>query len=113
MRHHAVARVQPGDIPSNFGNHAGRLMTQDVRQRRDVTVPREDMQIGTANSAGAGFDQDFIGRDARHRNVFESQRSAYVAHDGGLHSVQPVRHRYRRLYTPPEGLVKSCGKNHG
>jgi hypothetical protein len=112
MRDDAIAGPQPGNLFSHFGDYPGGFVAENVGQLGDIPVTGKNMEVGTANAAGTGFDEDLVRRDLGYGHVFEREGSAHVAHDGGFHPVESSPRRYRRLYTPPKGPVKGLRKNH-
>ena len=91
MGNNAVAGPQVRDFASHLGDYAGRLMTQDVRQFRNVSESLEDMKIRAADATTAGLYQDFIRTDLRDGDIFNPKWLAHLMHYRSLHSEPPAR----------------------
>ncbi len=85
VRDHPLADLQSADVRSHGRHDPGRLMAGDVRQRRHVGQPVLDVQVGAADAAGAGPDQDLIRPDRRFRQAFDLKRLAEFLEYGCFH----------------------------
>lgn len=66
------------------------LMAHDTgRGERELAF--EDMEIGVADPAGFGLDEELAGLGARHAELLERERAAGLPEDGAAHVAGPAR----------------------
>ena len=68
--HHAIAGDEPGDFRPN-GDHRARSFVAEYPRGR-MRTGRDFLEVGSANSAGMHFNQDFARGDLWNRNSFKA-----------------------------------------
>src|SRR5262249_38503522 len=80
-----LADLELLDVPSHGRDDAGRFVTRNVWQARNVGQTVLDVQIGPANPTGARLDQHFIGSEHRVWHVLDRKRLSNLSQDRGAH----------------------------
>lgn len=86
-RNHPVADFHIADFRSHGRHYPGRLVTQDVRQVRNISMPSNNVKIGSADAARARLHQNLLRRDCRYGNVPENQRLRNGFQESCLHET--------------------------
>ena len=78
--HDAIAQLPFSDSRSHRNNGSADLMSKNLRRNHKPVLDLLDVRA--ANAACGNLDQDFAGRDLRHRNVFNDNLPFAPIHCG-------------------------------
>jgi hypothetical protein len=87
VRNHRVSCLKPCHIEAYFRYNSCGFVTHDERERWGISPAIPDVEIGPANAAGSGMDEDVVRTDFRGGNLFDSKRLTNLMEHRCFHSV--------------------------
>ena len=90
---HRVSCLEPCYVGADFDHHPCRFMAHDEGERRGISPAIPDVEVGPADAAGPGMDEDVVRPNFRGRNLLNSKRLTNLMEHRCFHAVSSIHPR--------------------